>query len=220
MTGEKKYVVFIDLDKTLLKVNSGKIFILSAYKQGLISFMSLLKAFFISVKYKLHIEEDTKIITKSIAGMSGLSEISIINLSKEIIKNTLIPLIRPSVIKETEYHKNRGGEIVLLSAALTYICEPIAEYTGIKHVICSETEVKNGILTGNLTGKICMGIEKKVRAERYCVQNSFNLSDAFCYGDSITDKYIMSVTGNPVCVEPDKKLKKLAIKNNWRIITK
>jgi len=218
MEEKNKYVVFIDLDKTLLLVNSGKILVMTAYNKGLMSFSSLLKAFVISIIYKLNIKNDYEVVERMTKWLKGLSETSIINISQNIVEKKLISLIRPSIIKEIQFHEKQGGHIVLLSASLPYICEPIAKHIGIKTIICSKMEIKNKLFTGKLIGNICIGDEKKIRAEDYCKQKAFKLSNAFCYGDSITDQHVLNLIGNPICVEPDKKLQKLAIKKNWKII--
>ncbi len=41
---------------------------------------------------------------------------------------------------------------------------------------------------------------------------------AWYYGDSHTDKYVMEAVGFPVAVSPDKKLLKIANRNNWPIL--
>ncbi len=214
---QKKYVVFIDLDNTLLSVNSGKITVLAAYKNGLIKFFELLNAFFLSVVYKLNIRIPEKTVIKMAAWLGGMKEELIINLSKEIVDRELIPTVRPSMINEIKFHQKKGATVVLLSAALPYVCEPIAKFVGINEVICSSMEIKQGVFTGKPQGKICLGKEKLVRAQQYCEKNSLSLSEAYCYADSDSDKYILAASGYPICVSPDKKLRKRALKNNWKI---
>ena len=53
----------------------------------------------------------------------------------------------------------------------------------------------------------------------YCDKNIYSASDAWYYGDSISDLTALKAVGNPVCVNPDKKLKKEALKRVWKILT-
>jgi len=215
---ENTYVVFVDLDKTLLSVNSGKVLVIEAYKKGFMSKYSLFKAFIFSLSYKLNIKTNSASVEKMVSWLKGLSEETIIKLSEDAINKTLLKTIRPSIQKELENHKKQGGEIILLSAALPYLCKPIAEFVGINKIICSIVETNNGLFTGEAKGKICIGPEKRTKAKEYCQEKAYKLSEAFYYGDSFSDKFVMEATGNPVCVYPDKKLKKLAILRNWKII--
>ena len=218
MVEGKKYAVFIDLDKTLLSVNSGKALVWLAYKDGLLPLKSLLNAIYTSIVYKLSIKNPSLVVLDMVKWLNGLSENDIINTSNKVINSYLLEKIRPSIVKQIEYHKKLGGDVVLLSASLQYICKPIAKFVGINNVICSYMEVKNGVFTGKPEGEICIGLEKRKKAEEYCKQNSYNISEAFSFGDSITDRYIMESVGNQICVKPDKELQKLANEKNWRII--
>jgi phosphoserine phosphatase len=47
---------------------------------------------------------------------------------------------------------------------------------------------------------------------------NYSLSEAYYYGDSISDLSALEVVGHPVCVQPDRKLSRIAHKNGWRII--
>ena len=107
---------------------------------------------------------------------------------------------------------------MILSSALTTICRQMAENLNIDDIICSGLEVKNGYMTGRPLGHLCFGEEKAVRLKRYCEIFNFSLSEAWYYGDSISDLHALSVVGNPVCVNPDKKLKKAAKRRGWKIV--
>lgn len=43
------------------------------------------------------------------------------------------------------------------------------------------------------------------------------LKKSFAYGDYVEDYYMLNIVGNPVAVNPDKKLKKIAIERDWNI---
>lgn len=218
MSQQEKYVVFLDLDKTLLTINSSVPLILAAYKKGLLKTSGLLKAVLLSVIYKLRLG-NTVDITKSMASwLNGIPESTVIELSEQLVRENLIPKIRPSVIDEIEGHKAKGAQLVILSASLAYTCEPIARHLHIDDVICSTMEVVDGVFTGKPMGNICIEQEKEIRMRTYCSNASFSLDDAYCYGDSYSDRYIMKICGNPVCVSPDSRLHRLAGAGNWRVI--
>jgi phosphoserine phosphatase len=73
-------------------------------------------------------------------------------------------------------------------------------------------------MTGLPVGHLCFGEEKAVRLQEYCARKNSLQSDAWYYGDSISDLAALNIVGNPVCVNPDKKLKKTAIERNWKIL--
>ncbi|RLD60389.1 MAG: hypothetical protein DRI95_15615 [Bacteroidetes bacterium] len=212
------YVVFFDLDRTLLSINSGPVLVWTAYKKGLMSTQELLKAIILSLMYKLRLKNTVKAAESMAKWLKGIPETSIIELSKQLVEENLILKLRSSMIHEIEQHKNKGANVVILSAALPYICDPIADYLGIKDVICSGMETTDGMFTGKPLEHICLGPEKEIRASQYCFDKSYYLQEAYSYGDSYSDRFILKSTGNPICVSPDKRLRKLAKIMNWPIM--
>jgi len=215
MTSEEKYIVFFDLDKTLLTVNSGKVLAWAAYQEGLLSNRNLIRAIFLSIIYKLHLINSIKITVLMVEWLKGLSETAVQSFAKKVVEQKLIDLIRPSMIEEINKHKKQKARMIILSAALPYICQPLANHLNLNGVICSTMEIEQGLFTGRPRGKMCMEEEKTIRVRKYCKKNAFNLQDAYCYGDSYSDRFVLKIVGNPICVNPDKKLYKLAMIKNW-----
>ena len=215
MTSKKGYIVFFDLDKTLLSVNSGKVLAWAAYKDGLLTTNNLIRAVFLSLIYKLHLLNSLKITVLMVKWLKGIPETTVKVFAKKLVEEKLINTIRPSMLKEIKKHKKRGAQIIILSAALPYVCQPLADYLKIDGVICSAMEIDQGLFTGKPHGKMCIEEEKAIRIREYCQKYSFSLKDAFCYGDSYSDRFVLKTVGNPICVKPDKKLYNLAITEDW-----
>jgi len=212
------YIVFIDLDKTLLITNSGKVLAWAAYKQGLLSTPNLIKAISLSVIYKMQLLGTVKITELMVKWLKGISEKKVEAFGNLLVNQTLVNMMRPSMLKEIEKHKKQAAHIVLLSAALPYICQPLSEYLKLNDVICSAMEIKEGNFTGRPLGKMCIEEEKEVRARQYCWDHSYQLSEAYYYGDSYSDRFILKEVGNPVCVAPDKRLHKLSVMKKWTLM--
>jgi len=86
-------------------------------------------------------------------------------------------------------------------------------------VICTQLETQNGAFTGRTQGKLVYGEEKKHRMYLFCEAQNSDAQKAWYYGDSHTDQYVMKAVGNPVAVSPDRRLKKIALRYNWPILT-
>jgi HAD superfamily hydrolase (TIGR01490 family) len=128
-----------------------------------------------------------------------------------------LPSVHPEVKPEIKFHKEKNAKVVILSSSLVPICREIAAYLEIDDIICSDLEIINGSCTGRTAGPVCFGKEKVVRLKEYCEKNNNTLEKAWYYGDSISDLPALSIVGFPVCINPDKKLKKVAKARNWRI---
>ena len=219
MTKRKNtYVAFFDLDDTLLEVNSGRALIKMALELGFLRKRDLALSFWYSILHKLNLAHSTRIVKRIALWLKGLEEKTFRELSETLCENLLFDNISQSILKELEYHRSRNANIVLLSAALPYICKPIAAKLKVDELICSSLEVIDGLFTGLPDGILVFGNEKGKRLKEYCMKNGYSLEHSYCYADSYSDKPMMEITGNPVAVRPDRRLGNVARKRGWRVI--
>jgi len=217
MDTPKKYVAFFDLDKTILDINSGSVMVKEAYRSGLMGTSGILKAFYLSLLYKLNLRDTSHIISGMAKWLKGMSSDQLNTLTEESVKRYLINAIRPQVYNELKLHRDNGAEVVILSSAIIEICRPIGYHLGIDNYICTVMGSSDGILTGLPIEKFCFEQEKRVRLNKYCNERDYKLSEAYYYGDSIADLPALEIVGNPVCITPDRKLTQIAQSRRWRI---
>lgn len=215
---KKEYAAFFDLDHTILAKSSGRLFAGYAYTSGLIETGDLLKGLLLGLIHRIGFINTERVIKKWVKKYSGKSEEETINFSNIWFFDVVVYYFRESIIEEMEHHRSRNAGLVILSAATPYVCLPVKDYLRMDDVICTELEVENGLFTGRLKGEYCQGKEKLNRALEYCSKNGYDIEDSAYYGDSISDRFVLEKVGNPVCVSPDWKLKRLARKEGWKII--
>lgn len=217
MTKRKKDIAFFDIDKTIIRINSGEALIKMAYRKGVMSTLGILKAIYAGIQYKYSMKDTHKIIQKMSSWLKGLSEDKFAKISSEIFKKDLLPNIRPNIIKEINRLKKEGTEVVILSSAISSVCVPLGKHLNMDAVICTELEVEEGKFTGRPVGKFCFRDEKLVRLKEFCQMRNFSLDNAAYYADAIDDLPALEAVGFPVCVTPDKKLTKIAIERGWLV---
>ncbi len=211
------YIVFFDLDHTILKINSGEALLRRACKNGVLSTPKLIQAYILALLHKLKLIDPLTIIEKFAVWLTKYPVNDIENLCKETVEKDLIPAIRPQIIEELKRHKNKGADLIMLSSAITSVCSPLAKHLEMHHVICSELETINQNYTGLPKGGFCFREEKLKRMNEYLQTKIYTVEDSYYYGDSIDDLPVLQVVANPVCVNPDKRLEKIARKQNWVI---
>jgi len=214
---DKSYLAFFDLDHTLISAVSGKELTLGAYKRGLMKNADLMTAIFLSLLYKFRFVDPGKAINKMGRWVKGVTVEDLEKLCAGITEEVLIPSIHKQAREEIRIHKDKNAGLVILSSTLTPVGNIMSEYLGMDDILCSELEAVNGILTGLPVGAFCFREEKVVRLKQYCEKNNSKLKDAWYYGDSISDLPALSIVGHPVCINPDKKLERVARKNGWKI---
>lgn len=213
----KSYFAFFDLDHTITSSVSGKELVLGAFKKGLMSRTDLVSAIFLSLAYKMNLVNPSEAIDKMGAWVKGITTSTMENLCSEVFKETLLPSVYPEANSEIRLHKERNAGLIILSSSLSPVCRSMSEHLGMDDILCSELESAEGILTGRAIGKFCFGEEKAVRLRQYCEINNSKLEDAWYYGDAFADLPALSIVGHPVCINPERKLEKIAKKNGWKI---
>ncbi len=211
------YAAFFDLDETIISINSSKALVKRSHKTGLLGKRDLLRAVYQVFLYKYNLKDTLKIIHKMGDWAAGIKVEPFKKIISEIIENDLIPAIRPPIVEAVKHHKSKNAEIIMLSSAVSHICNPIARHLSFDHVICTVLEEANGIFTGRPVGKFCFREEKLNRLKAWCSEKNYPLEDVYYYADSIDDSPVFYQVGHPVCVSPDKKLKKLAAREGWPV---
>jgi HAD superfamily hydrolase (TIGR01490 family) len=218
-TEGKSYIAFFDLDHTLIMANSGKLLIKEAREKGLMTSFDLARALWLSFLYKFSLKNTEKIIAGMLQWLEGVPVKKVNELSAEVFLKKMAGVIPDEARKEIIRHQERNGAAVILSSALCPVCQAVAGHLEMDDIVCTRIETTDGICTGRPSGRLCFGKEKVVRLREYCEKNNSRVEDAWYYGDSYSDLPVLQIAGHPVCVNPDKKLLKAAIKYSWRVFT-
>lgn len=214
----KSYVAFFDLDHTILDTSSARLYIKYLYRLGKIGRWDLAKGTFLSVMHRLGFFATEDVIKKWVMKYRGKSEQDTVNLTEKWFGEMVVPRIRKKAGDEIRRHKGNNARTVVLSASTNYGCEPVKRHLGMDDVISTRLAVADGVFTGELDGDYCYGPVKLTKAMEYCLANGHDLRDAWYYGDAIADLHIMEQVGHPVCVTPDRKLRKEALRRGWEIV--
>lgn len=210
------YVAFFDLDHTILNVSSGRIMFNGSCTHKLIGRKEICKAMIMTTLNRMGILSAESAIGRSLRWYRGMS-VEMFKPTAVYCGEKLKGEIRNDARKEVKFHQDKGAHTVILSASTTFLCEQIKMELQIDDIICTELELIDDRFTGKMKGRYCYGTEKLVRARQYCKDKGLHMEDAFYYADSISDLPVFEAVGVPVCVTPDKKLERIALKRGWKI---
>jgi phosphatidylglycerophosphatase C len=105
-------------------------------------------------------------------------------------------LVRPAAMARVRWHQSQGHRVVLASASLELLLEPWARAAGIRDVLATRLEVRDGRLTGRLDGPNCWGEEKVVRLR--ALLGDLDAFELHAYGDSRGDRELLAVAQHAV----------------------
>jgi alcohol-forming fatty acyl-CoA reductase len=84
-------------------------------------------------------------------------------------------------------------------------------------VLCSTLAQENGAYTGELTGAPVAGDARARMLASFARRRGLDLTRSYAYADSISDLPMLEAVGNPVAVNPDRRLRTAAKARGWKV---
>jgi len=209
---------FFDMDRTLLTVNSGTLWVRFLRRRGEIGRWQYLRALGWAVQYKLSVLDMDAIAARLAADLAGDAEEDMVAKCLYWYRTEIHATIAPRARAAVDEHRGNGERVLLLTSATPYIAHPLAETLGLDDVICSRLEVVDGRFTGKMHQPLCYGLGKVAHAEAWAERAGIDLAASTFYTDSYTDLPMLERVGRPVAVNPDPRLARVARRRGWPIL--
>lgn len=198
-------IVFWDVDDTLLRGQSQKLFIAFMKAKGFVSWWFYIKLSCWFVLYKLHFVHDpTKVAQYAFSFLKGMTRDELASLVDEFFKEVLVLKIYQDAVKLNLDHQKEGRAIYLVSNAFDTLIERIAQELGARGYIATKLRDREGVLTGGIDGTINYGVQKAEHLRIYCVNNQISLEHSWGYSDHVSDVPFLKLVRHPYFVNPKK----------------
>jgi 1-acyl-sn-glycerol-3-phosphate acyltransferase len=215
---EKKDLILFDLDGTLIEGQTQKIFLDILRDEKIVTLydFTLLTLWFIA--YKLRIITKTKKARKF--AFRKLANRQVIEIEKII--ETHFSKFRNKIFHNSleiiNKFKSQNDKIIVISASIEPIVKMICKELSLDEYICTKLDVYDGKFSGNFVGIPMYGDEKINQIKNYLTHQGKKFNKIYYYNDHISDIGLMEFVDVPVCVNPDPKLRKIAIEKKWEIL--
>ena len=138
------------------------------------------------------------------------------SLSNELVETKLGKRVSKEALERLEWHKSLGHRLVLVTATIKPMAEAMSDYLGMDEVYGCGPDEMTGIMSGSEKGWSVPRRKGKVPVvEKDAADQGHNLLDCWGYGNTHADSFFMSITGNPVAVNAEGRLKTIAIEKDW-----
>jgi HAD superfamily hydrolase (TIGR01490 family) len=107
--------------------------------------------------------------------------------------------------------------VLIITATNSFVTGPIAAAFGVKHLIATVPEMREGRFTGEIEGVPCFREGKVQRLQQWLDKHDMDLNDSTFYSDSHNDLPLLEQVSNPVAVDADDTLVETARARNWPI---
>lgn len=145
----------------------------------------------------------------------------VLDLFRWVINEHLLPNLHEDVVALTQEHKAQGHQVIFVSNMFAEAVQMLADELGADKGLGTHLEYVNAITTGDVISQPCAGTMKLQVAADYLREQgqSVDLKEvATAYSDSWSDRYMLNGVALPNATHPDKKLRKYATSQEWRII--
>lgn len=206
---------FFDIDHTVLEINSGSKWIGYQWRTKQMGVFGLARALMWLAQYRFGWLDYEAMAKKVLADYRGKSVAPIYDEVARWFQAEVAWAICTEARAAIDEHRARGDVLVLLSSATQFLCAPVATTLDIEHVLCTQIEVVDGVLSGTHVPPACYGAGKVVKAEAFAKQHGIDLDRSYFYSDSISDLPMLERVGEPRVVNPDPRLRRAAQERSW-----
>lgn len=212
-------LVIFDLDNTIIKGQSQKLFLSYIFKKGLITRFFYLKLMLWFVLYKLGlINNPKKVMEYSFRFLKDKDIDEFREIINDFFEQKLKYNIFDDILKIIKEHKSKKRKTLIISNAISFIPQRVADFLGIDYSIGTELEQENNKFTGKIKGDIIYSKKKVIAINYFIRKNKISLDGSYGYSDHHSDLPFLQIVDNPIVVNPDNNLEKKAKKEGWPIL--
>ncbi len=139
-------------------------------------------------------------------------------LAEPLFEKVVRPSIYPAAKTLLEADREQGFRLVLVTGELDFALDPIVRFLGFDDLICNSLVFKNGAATGEVVPPLIAEREKVAAMLRVCRQHNAEPQQSKAYSDSFHDVPMLEAVGNPAAVNPDRRLRRVAVKRGWPVL--
>jgi putative phosphoserine phosphatase/1-acylglycerol-3-phosphate O-acyltransferase len=208
---------FFDLDGTLVPGYTATSFYAHRLRAAEIGPGELARTAALVVDGKLG-GDQSRLGETGVAGLRGMAEEDLAELGERLFVQSIAPSIRPEARELVRAHQRMGHTVAIASSATHFQVDPVARDLGVEHVLCSEVETEDGLLTGRFSGNMLWG-EAKARAARDLARRKrLDPRRSFAYANGGEDVPFLSTLGRPYAVNPHPTLRRVAERQGWPVL--
>jgi len=181
-------------------------------------FLSILPIY---ISYKLKLYPEDKMRERSmqlyISAFGNISQDQLTSYFNEFAK-IMKADFNNEVISRLEQHLQDEVYTMLVSGAYTTFLKSVTNDFTFDTIIGTEIPIKDQMINQNKHIYHIQGKRKNESILETLQEENIDWNNSFAYADSYSDLPVLELVGNPVAVQPEKRLLAIAKDRNWEII--
>jgi HAD superfamily hydrolase (TIGR01490 family) len=212
---------FFDLDRTIIARSTGLALSRTFMRAGLIPPKTLFGSLFAGLVFQLMGADEARMermrgrAARLTAGWDAQRVRSIVD---DVVEEVFSPLIYAEALELLDRHRESGRVLCIVSTSPEEVVHSLARILDVDRCISTRSRVIGGVFTGELEF-YAFGHRKADAMHAMAAEMKIDLAASYAYSDSATDLPMLNSVGHPVCVNPDKELKRVAQQRGWPVTT-
>ncbi|MEZ5380976.1 MAG: HAD-IB family hydrolase [Microthrixaceae bacterium] len=217
-TGAGHGAAFFDLDRTLLRGASGRVYGEALRRVGLGPRRTGIEDVVFSIFDAIGETLPAMFITRQgVRATRGWSQAKVVEAAQWAAPH-LADIIQPWAHQLFDQHREAGRPLVMATTTPHDLVAPLAEALGLDAVVATRYETRDGNYTGRVAGHYVWGRGKLDAVVEWAEDHGVDLARSYAYSDSFYDQHLLGAVGNGVAVNPDPRLALLAVARRWPVM--
>jgi HAD superfamily hydrolase (TIGR01490 family) len=211
---------FFDLDRTLISRSSSLSLAPAFHARGLLPRRDRMKAGLaqlIFVRYGAGTSRVGQTAETAMAFLRGVRVETMREIVREAVDSAFKPYVYADALGLVARHRDGGERAFIVSAALQEVVDALVAELSLDGGLGSRAEVEDGVYTGRLLQRLD-GQAKAAAVTALADEEGIDLAASTAYSDSVSDVPFLEVVGDPVAVNPDRALRRVAGERGWRVL--
>ena len=201
-----KPLAIFDFDGTMISGDSIIRYTAYAMRRGYVPWRNIIPRLWQGLKAVCGLMSATEGKSRALSFLARMSREEQNEFNRAFCRDILMPRIFPKALERMEAHRREGLRILLVSASPDAYISHLKDFLPVDAIIASPTDERGRVSSST------RGEEKARRVREWAAAQDTQIdwAGSFSYGNSANDLPVMRLTGHPVCVNPSRRMKKLA----------
>ena len=147
-------------------------------------------------------QEFETFLTAAICGWTGRPQSYLDTLGEHVYREGIAKNLFHEAWRLVKAHQRAGHTVVIASSATRVQISTVARELGITHILCTELQVVDGVVTGRLAGRTLWGDGKEAAIRTFARRHRLPLANAYGYANGERGHPVPRPARPPVCGQP------------------
>jgi putative phosphoserine phosphatase/1-acylglycerol-3-phosphate O-acyltransferase len=216
--GGPKVAAFFDFDGTLIQGYSASALIAHRARNFELGPDEFVRTMLAALGGPLDEAEFKDLMLQGIRAWVGRTDDELMELGDELFANEIAGSLFHGTWRLVRAHQIKGHTVVIATSATRMQVEPMARELGIEHLLCTELETENGVITGAIAGRPPWNEGKAAAVREFAKQHRFPLKNCHAYANGNEDVPFLEAVGLAHPVNPGSDLARHAAEHGWPVV--